>query len=193
MGLGAGCSDGFADPSREFASDVPGRDPYPTVIELPSTLGVVDTTVTDVHGTPIGVDCATCHGPDPEQSWAATPGEPFHTKVGTTEPGTEARVLDRHGRLPCNSCHDTDRTRLHKADGSLLEFGESIELCAQCHGPQYRDYVHGSHGGMNGYWDLRQGPRTRNHCVVCHAAHTPAYEPVMPVHPPRDRYLEVSQ
>lgn len=177
--LGA-CSHGFADPDRETAAPVPDGPRYAEVVVAPTTMGVVDTSRTDVHGTPIGVGCSTCHGPDPESSWAAEPGEPFHTKVELV-----------HGTNTCDHCHDPDdRSRLRLADGNPLEFGASIELCAQCHGKQYTNYTHGAHGGMSGYWDLRQGPRTRNHCVVCHAPHAPAIPQVSPVLPPRDRYLE---
>lgn len=65
----------------------------------------------------------------------------------------------------------------------------AIELCRQCHGPQARDYDHGTHGGMTGYWDTTRGPRLRNHCTDCHDAHSPAIVPVMPAAPPRDRYF----
>ena len=84
----------------------------------------------------------------------------------------------RHGELSCASCHDEDRRYLHLADGERLEFDETMRLCAQCHGVQHRDYQRGSHGGMSGHWDLRQGPRLRNHCVDCHAAHDPSIKPV---------------
>jgi formate-dependent nitrite reductase cytochrome c552 subunit len=66
---------------------------------------------------------------------------------------------------------------------------EAMRLCAQCHGPQYRDYKRGSHGGMTGHWDLSRGERTRNNCVDCHDPHAPAYPGTTPVLPPRDRYL----
>lgn len=177
--LGA-CSHGFADPERATATPVPDGPRYAEVVVAPTTLGVVDTSRADVHGTPIGVGCATCHGPDPETSWAAEAGEPFHTKIELV-----------HGTNTCDHCHDpVDRTKLRLADGTAIEFGASIELCAQCHGKQYTNYRHGAHGGMAGYWDLRQGPRTRNHCAVCHAPHAPAIPQVSPVLPPRDRYLE---
>lgn len=171
------CQTGFADPSRELGPAVPDGPRYPTSIHAPTTLGVVDTPLTDVNGTPVGVACATCHGPDPDTSWAAREGEPFHTGVTVT-----------HGTLGCESCHDaTDRTLLHLADGAPLDLADAITLCAQCHGPQYRDYVRGSHGGMTGYWDTRRGPRVRNHCADCHAPHAPAYAAVLPVFPPADR------
>src|SRR5688500_6322464 len=69
----------FDDPSREFRPPVEGTALHAVVTETPQTLGVVDSPLRDVNGTPLGVRCVTCHGPDPEASWAATPGEPFHT------------------------------------------------------------------------------------------------------------------
>jgi hypothetical protein len=175
------CDDGgYTDPSRAFAAEVTGDAVYPEVVENPKTLGVVDTPLRDVNGTPIGVSCDTCHGPNPTESWAARPGEAFHTGVKL-----------EHGSNNCASCHDEDRTKLHLADGTLIEFGDSLKLCGQCHGTQLRDFEHGAHGGMNGYWDRRQGPQVRQHCAACHAPHTPKYERVMPVHPPKDRYLDV--
>lgn len=176
-----GCDAGFADPSREFAPAVVPSGPHATITRAPTHLGVVDTPLRDVHGAPIGVACETCHGPSPAEAWTATPGEPFHTGVELA-----------HGKLTCDYCHTEDRLGFRLADGSRLERPESMMLCAQCHGVQVRDYNHGSHGGMSGYWDTQQGPRVRNHCVACHAPHSPAYERVMPVHPPKDRYLDVT-
>lgn len=175
-----GCGEDFPD-DRAFGPAVEGvADLHPVTIHHPTTLGVADTSRTDVLGRPIGVSCVTCHGPTPDEALVAGLGAPetFHTKV---EPV--------HGDLSCNSCHAEDRTRLRLADGATLELHEVRRLCAQCHGPQHRDYLAGAHGGMTGYWDLRRGPRTRNVCVDCHAPHAPAITPVRPVLPPRDRHL----
>lgn len=174
------CDHGFADPSREFAPPVPEGKVHSTTIRTPSAVGVVDTPLRDVHGAPIGVACETCHGPNPEEAWTATPGEPFHTGVAL-----------KHGGLTCNFCHTDDRLGFRLADGSRLERPESMRLCGQCHGPQLRDYKAGAHGGMTGYWDTKQGPRVRNHCAACHAPHAPAYERVLPVLHPKDRFLDV--
>lgn len=172
-----GCQSGFADPSRELGEPVLETERFPTEVHAPTTLGVVDTPLTDVHGTPIGVSCVTCHGPEASTAWASRPGEAFHTGVEL-----------HHGAITCASCHDPDdRTRLRLADGTGLDLADTMTLCAQCHGPQFRDYTHGSHGGMAGYWDTRRGPRTRNHCVDCHAPHAPAYAPVIPAAPANDR------
>ena len=92
--------------------------------------------------------------------------------------------------LRCESCHaPEDRTRLRLATGETLAMGEVVQLCGQCHGPKYRDFVKGSHGGGRGYWDRTKGPWIRNSCVACHRAHAPAYPTVMPAAPPNDRFL----
>lgn len=177
-----GCDSAFTHPERAYGEAVPAEAAHhPTTVHLPRTLGVVDTPLEDIHGTPIGVACVTCHGPDPEVAWVAGPGEPdtFHGSVTV-----------QHGDLTCNHCHEPeDRSLLRLADGSAIEMAETMQLCAQCHGTQKKSWDHGAHGGMTGHWDTRQGPRSRNHCVDCHAPHAPATEQVMPVLPPRDRYL----
>lgn len=176
-----GCQSGFVEASREFGPAVPARAPrHPVEIHRPKTLGVLDTDLTDPRGTPVGVSCRTCHD-STSTGPALADGGPkgFHRGLTIT-----------HGGMDCKSCHDADRSRLHLADGRQLAFDQTMTLCAQCHGVQYRDYTRGSHGGMNGYWDLRRGGRERNHCVDCHSPHTPAYERVRPVHPPQDRFLD---
>jgi hypothetical protein len=96
----------------------------------------------------------------------------------------------QHGTLRCAACHTEGApTRLHLADGRNLERSQAMELCRQCHGPQYRDYEHGAHGGMAGHWDLSRGPRTRNHCIDCHDPHAPQIREVIPAPPPRDRFF----
>lgn len=171
------CPSGFSDTSRELGEPVVATTRFATEVHRPTTLGVVDTPVPDANGTPVGVACVTCHGPDPASAWAARPGAPFHTGVEL-----------RHGDVTCASCHDAeDRGLLRLADGRTVELADVMTLCAQCHGPQTRDWRRGSHGGMTGYWDLRRGPRDRNNCVDCHAPHTPAYERALPVFPPADR------
>lgn len=173
------CNGDFSDSTRALGEVVVGEPDAGVEVHTPTTLGVVDTPVPDVSGTPIGVACATCHGPEAGSDWAARPGEAFHTGVAL-----------EHGDLACDACHDpTDRSRLHLADGRTLEFGDTLLLCAQCHGPKYTTWKHGAHGGMNGYWDLRRGPRLRNHCVDCHAPHTPQIAPVTPMPRARDRGL----
>lgn len=172
------CSTGFADPDRAMGTRITG-EPHPVRIHHPTTLGVADTREVDIHGTPIGVACATCHGGS----------EPLVEEAGNPEQLHGAIELE-HGELPCASCHDPDdRSLLRLADGTRLEMADTMLLCAQCHGTQHRDYQQGAHGGMAGYWDLRQGPRSRNHCVDCHGPHAPRFEGGTPVHSPRDRFF----
>lgn len=177
----AACGGGYADPSREFAP-APTGERHGTRIHTPETLGVVDTEQVDVHGTPIGVACETCHG-DPD----APAGAAMVAARGNPD-GFHGSLELEHGALSCAACHDdTERSRLHLADGTSLPMAAAMDLCAQCHGPQTRDYRHGSHGGMTGHWDLRAGPRERNHCLDCHDAHQPAFVGGLPVAPAVDR------
>ena len=97
----------------------------------------------------------------------------------------------KHGGLSCLTCHNNDNyDTLRLADDTEVPFDDLMTLCAQCHGTQKRDYDHGSHGGMTGYWDLNKGPRVRNQCVHCHDPHAPAYVGVVPAPGPRDRFLQ---
>lgn len=173
------CDVAYTDPTREFADPFDTSRTYPTEIDEPPRVAVWDAPLTaDGPELAMRPACVTCHGQTPDESWKPAPGENFHTSIEL-----------EHGTLVCNQCHDRDRTVLHLADGTPVPFNDVIRLCAQCHGPQWRDYQHGAHGGMNGYWDTHQGPRTRNNCVDCHTPHDPAFKKVMPVFPPRDRHL----
>jgi hypothetical protein len=176
----AGCSQGIPS-DRAYGPAVPVSTPaHPVEIHLPKTQGVLDTNLRDIAGTPVGVSCKTCHGSQ-AQGGLLNKEAPANFHSG---------LKIHHGSMSCASCHDQDRSRLHLADGKKLEFDQTAKLCAQCHGVQFRDYTRGSHGGMTGYWDLRRGPRERNTCTDCHAAHHPAFERVRPVHPPKDRFLD---
>lgn len=129
-------------------------------------------------GEPAMVSCSVCHTTrEPRlENALGRDLETFHQGLQVT-----------HGNLNCLSCHHADNyDQLRKADGSFLPYEQSMQLCAQCHGPQYRDYQHGSHGGMTGHWDLNQGPRVRNNCFACHDPHAPAFGHFQPVFFPRD-------
>ena len=178
--LASGCPSGFADPTREFGPPVPDGREGKVTVHVPPTMGSLDTPLRDVNGVPIGIACETCHGPD-------AIGEVLAEARANPE-GMHASVELRHGPLTCASCHaPDDRRYLRLADGTMLPRADAIELCHQCHGPQFRDYTNGSHGGMTGAWDLRRGDRERNHCLDCHGAHAPAFPTLSPVFPPRDR------
>lgn len=168
------CSRGM-HPERALGPAVPENSSAHAVeVHQPESLGMLDTSPTG------GVSCKTCHGSQ-SQGGLLTEQRPANFHRG---------LQLQHGNLSCNACHDSDRSRLHLADGTRLDFDQTAKLCAQCHGTQARDYEKGAHGGMSGYWDLRRGGRERNTCVDCHAAHSPAYERVRPVHPPKDRFVD---
>ena len=149
---------------------------YAEEIKVPEGIGKLNTKELDVHGKPIGVSCATCHAPGKPMARRAEEVDAFHSGLTFA-----------HGNLICASCHHPDqRDTLRLASGEALAFESVIELCGQCHGTQMRDYRHGAHGGMQGFWDQSKGKRVRNNCVHCHDAHAPAYPTVMPARPPAD-------
>lgn len=154
-------------------------------IVAPRSMGGLSTASLEASGSRAAIACATCHV-------SLDPSKPPFASGKSNASEFHSSVNLAHGTLVCGSCHNRpDPSQLHLADGAPLvirSIEDSIQLCGQCHGSQYRDYQHGAHGGMRGYWDLRQGPRERNHCVACHGAHAPAFPPVMPVPGPNDRF-----
>ncbi len=164
-------------PGRAYSEKSSGDFIHPVTIRYPRGVALVNTGKKDAHGKAIMVSCATCHDtriPDAQTRLTESLDE-FHQGMKY-----------QHGAQTCLSCHNSnDYNTLKRADGSPLEFSDSIQLCAQCHGPQYRDYQNGSHGGMTGHWDLKKGPRERNHCTDCHDPHSPQYPLVLPVFPPK--------
>jgi hypothetical protein len=163
------------------------RTNHPVVIRKPLRTPVVFTGVTNLHGQPVAVACSTCH--------TTTKANP---QISRSEDLDEFHqgLKFAHGAVSCLSCHnEKNYDALHLANGMSLAYENVMNLCAQCHGPQFRDYRNGSHGGMNGYWDLKAGGRTRNNCVDCHDPHAPAYVPVMPVFKPLpgERHAKPSQ
>ncbi len=139
----------------------------------------VATGIFDHHGNETTIACATCHAtrePDRANGVGGKTPQTFHQGLAYA-----------HGGQSCLSCHHAeDYDSLRLADGRRLAFADARQLCAQCHGPQTRDYEHGSHGGMRGYWDKAKGERVRNTCLDCHDAHAPAYPAWTPVFPPSD-------
>lgn len=137
--------------------------------------------MTDPHGNAVTVSCSTCH---------ATRDPNFDNKTAATLNEFHGTLKLAHGNISCLSCHNAnDYDSLKLADGSRVEYADVMTLCGQCHGPQMRDYQHNVHGGMNGYWDLSKGPRTKNNCVDCHNPHAPQFPRMQPTFKPRDRFL----
>ncbi len=132
-------------------------------------------------GADVTVACGTCHATRTADRTSTSRADldEFHQGIDPV-----------HGGTTCVSCHDErDYDRLRLADGRPVEFVDVMVLCSQCHGPERRDYDHGAHGGMTGYWDLTRGPRERNNCVDCHDPHAPAFTVMRPTFKPIDRFL----
>lgn len=154
---------------------------FDTFIRKPAGPPSVKTGLFDPHGQPISVACNTCHATRPPNT---------ELRVGGNLATFHQGLKGNHGNLTCVSCHNSNEgyQTLRLADGKSLPFADVMQLCAQCHGPQFRDYSHGAHGGMTGFWDLSQGPRQRNNCIDCHDPHFPKYPTVHPAQGPQDRF-----
>ncbi len=88
----------------------------------------------------------------------------------------------------CLDCHNPeDRDVLRLANGDLVPFEESYNLCGQCHGTIFRDWKAGIHGKRTGEWNGRKQYRL---CVHCHNPHSPKFKPIKPM-PPPDNPLEI--
>ncbi len=170
---------GQGGPADVAAEVVPSPTPrFSTTIVGASEAPGIPTGEVDVLGKPVLANCTTCH---------ATREANLTTREGRQLQEFHQGLTTTHGEQQCVACHNPgDYSQLRLASGEAIEFTDSLRLCRQCHGPQYRDYEQGAHGGMTGYWDLSRGPRTRNHCLACHDAHAPQYQSVMPVFRPRD-------
>lgn len=154
---------------------------FPVKINAPKQLADIPTDMKDAKGNLVLVSCKSCHGvrsPNPKNG-STGPLVSFHQGLDFV-----------HGKLVCISCHNPEGAYadFRLASGESVKPEDIMKLCAQCHGPQFRDYQHGSHGGMTGHWDLRKGSRKRNHCVDCHDPHKPAFPLFRPVTGPNDRF-----
>lgn len=182
LATGAGCN---RPVSQRDKQPPPGPPTNPVVIRQPAKLLSIEANRMGPDAQDLRVPCATCHYlRDPEGH--DLPDSPdltlFHLELQFDHGGDSIR---------CSSCHVPGRSdQLHLANGETVPMTEVMTVCGQCHGSQLRDYQHGAHGGMTGYWDLSRGGRTRNNCVDCHDPHTPAFVGGQPVLPPRDRFLE---
>lgn len=167
---------------RRPLPEAPIAGRFSVTIRKPSGPPRVVTTLRDIHGDSVTVACSTCHTTRPpnHQNKAVNSLDEFHRGMAFS-----------HGTVSCLSCHNpSDYDSLQLADGSRVDFTDVMTLCGQCHGPQMKDYEHGVHGGLNGYWNLTRGPQQKNNCVDCHNPHTPQFPKMQPTFKPRDRFLE---
>lgn len=161
---------------KTVATNVPLHE---VVIKRPAGPPQVATGLTNFQGQPVMASCSSCHT-------TTKPNLETHSTADLDQ--FHQGLKYNHGKLSCLSCHNSQNyDTLRLADTRSVEYSDSMTLCSQCHGSQRRDYDRGLHGGMNGYWDLKRGGRTRNTCINCHDPHSPAFPLVMPVLPPRDR------
>jgi formate-dependent nitrite reductase cytochrome c552 subunit len=152
---------------------------HPVVVKPGPPTPRLDTGLKEADGTPITAACSTCHS-------TTTPNFARNTANDLVQ--AHRGLQYNHGNLTCLSCHNASNyDTLHLADNRVVEYPDVMTLCAQCHGTAKRDFDHGSHGGMNGHWDLTKGAQLRNNCVNCHDPHHPKFPLVKPVLPPRDR------
>jgi hypothetical protein len=164
----------------DFYSPDPAQN-HPVHVRQPEGPPAVRTGELDFHGKAVTVSCSTCHA-------GATPNRELRNAEELSSFHQHLHV--QHGNLSCLSCHNPeDYDSLRLADGRRLEFSNVMQLCAQCHGTQARDYEHGAHGGMSGHWDLAKGPRHRNNCIDCHDPHAPKFQPINPVFAPLEDFL----
>lgn len=175
----AGCGRPSAAQPDAVAAEPTAR--HPVVIRAAKGSPSIATGTVDEKGRPVTIACATCH--------AANPSNP-EARLGTPLPRFHQGLTGKHGNLSCTSCHNPAEGygSLRLADGKSVPYADVMTLCAQCHGPQFRDYQHGAHGGMTGHWDLTKGGRQRNTCTDCHDAHAPKYPTVTPAPGPNDRF-----
>jgi formate-dependent nitrite reductase cytochrome c552 subunit len=169
-------------PAAALEETIAGSLEYPVHINAPGGPPRLTTDILDAVGNPVTIACSTCH--------TIREPNPLNAVTGDLDEFHQGLQL-AHAGLACLSCHnanDYDSQRL--VSGAAVSYPDVMTLCAQCHGPKFRDYQNGAHGGMAGHWDLTRGPRVRNNCVDCHDAHAPAFPRMQPSFKPVDRFLE---
>lgn len=109
-------------------------------------------------------------------------------------PPETARTLTQHREIVlqhgintrCFNCHHlTDRNVFADESGGKIPYGDPQHVCAKCHGPVFRDWVHGAHGRTEGHWDEASGAMRRRKCVECHDPHAPPFPSLAPAPAPR--------
>lgn len=92
-------------------------------------------------------------------------------------------VVLKHGiNDRCFNCHDLKNRDLLRLHGTTtVTFAESVQLCAKCHGPTYRDWTKGIHGKTLGAWATESKVQRRLKCVECHNPHQPAFQTFAPL------------
>jgi hypothetical protein len=105
----------------------------------------------------------------------------FESALDTPRHLTQHRdiKLDHGLNDRCLNCHDRrDRNRLALRGGRTVPFTNVARMCAQCHGPTYRDWQRGMHGLTMGHWTPELGEQRHLACSECHDPHSPAFKPM---------------
>lgn len=174
--LGAALSHG----SNVFGSDAPE---HPQNIKKPGTSHEYDTPKFFVPPPPFSegiYPCSDCHA-DMDVNPERRELEDEHVEISEMFNHASAQRW-------CLDCHNQDdRDKLRLANGDLVSFEESYNLCGQCHGTIFRDWKAGIHGKRTGEWN---GKKQYRLCVHCHNPHSPKFKPIKPL-PPPDNPLEI--
>ncbi len=159
----------------------PLRFQSPVVVPTPVPASVTDPTpvrqpaVTPVYELgPFTYRCSECHRDIPSL-YAAGGDLTQHADIHLAH-GMNTRCLNCH--------HPTNREAFVDDFGEEIPWDQAPVLCGKCHGPVYRDWQHGSHGRINGYWDTTRGEQVRLKCIACHDPHRPPFAPLASAPPP---------
>ncbi len=152
----------FQDPVGQAAA-VPGWAIDPAPIRKPKLTPVMKVAGYDLK-------CSDCH--------KLFPSQPETTR----SPYQHTNIALKHGiNERCFNCHHLTNRDVYVDDwGEEIPADQPHRLCGKCHGPVYRDWLHGSHGRTNGYWDTTRGEQTRRTCIECHDPHQPPFPPMPP-------------
>ena len=125
--------------------------------------------------------CGQCHATSAEQAAEEGLLEPNLERREMTDPHEVVTFTHDAEHRWCLDCHDVwDRDSLRLASGERIRLqDESVRLCAQCHGPQHRDWKVGVHGRRLGEWHTG-GQKKNYRCVNCHDPHSPQIKPIKP-------------
>ena len=130
------------------------------------------------------MNCIACHDASTkiELEW----DDEGHAKVPPAHKGLEFAHGPNNRNDHCLNCHEQGNLRqLHSSTGKKLALEDSTQLCADCHGPTYRDWNAGIHGRTSGLWQTGAPDRLRKDCVSCHDPHRPAFPQLIPGPGPR--------
>lgn len=119
-------------------------------------------------------ECSDCH------RLIESPGETVRTLT------QHEHIVFEHGlNTRCFNCHHLGNRDVFAGEGSqVIPYDQPEMLCAKCHGPVFRDWLHRAHGRTSGFWHPVIGPMERKSCVECHDPHFPPFQSMTPAPPP---------